>query len=55
MESWNMEVLSDISYVKAIYKWMRHKTRKGVSKINNNEAEKNMIKNLNDLQNKYKC
>jgi len=44
-----METLSDISYMKAVYKWMRHKVKKGENNINGNAAEENMIKNLKEL------
>ena len=33
MKSWNMETISDISYVSALYKWFRHKVSKGERNI----------------------
>ena len=48
MKSWNMETLSDLSYVYALYKWIRHKIGKGERNIQETEAEENMLKNLKD-------
>ena len=55
MKSWNMETISDISYVNALYKWFRHKASKGDREVANNDAEKNMLENLKELQSKYNC
>ena len=55
MKSWNMETLSDLSYVYALYKWIKHKIGKGESNIQETEAEENMLKNLKELQIKYNC
>ena len=49
MKSWNMETLSDLSYVYALYKWIRHKIGKGERNIQETEAEENMLKNLKEL------
>jgi len=49
MKSWNMETISDISYVNALYKWIRHKASKGEREVTDNDAETNMLKNLKDL------
>ena len=49
MKSWNMETLSDLSYVYALYKWIKHKIGKGERNIQETEAEENMLKNLKEL------
>ena len=48
MKSWNMDTISDISYVNALYKWIIHKASK-VERDVDNDAETNMLKNLKDL------